>query len=483
MNVKTIERHGPTRRKLLQSSAGGLAASLAGTITPVRPGRAANVAAKPSGLNMLYATVEADSDAIKSVLEEFRREFGFDIHLDTMPYNSLQQKAFAELASQSSYYDIMIVDTPWMPALTHKILPMADMLLDKSRANGSAPLDIQDFIPKVFFDTAVFKPDASNLHWEGGDAVDPEAIKRAGFEIYGLPIQANVLTLIYRKDLFDDPAERQAYREKTGKELAVPATWDEFTPVAEFFTRPSKRLWGTTLMAGAGDWATDDFKTLLACFGGDGHMVNDKFQTAFDSPEGIAALGYYVDLINKRKVTPPGTTSASWDTAATEFSTGLAAMSMNYHTETLSSGVHGTLAYAMVPKKLQYGPHFGTWMLSVNSFSNNKDWAFQAIQWFTSKDVQVKMLTTQLHPTRRSVYAAAEKDSAVGQKFGNFYEILAKSLEVGIGRPRLTNYSDVDRAIWVAVNNAATGAAQPEAALRNAAQEVTRLLKEAGYTH
>ena len=39
-------------------------------------------------------------------------------------------------------------------------------------------------------------------------------------------------------------------------------------------------------MAGAGDWATDDFKTLLAGFGGDGHLVNDKFEPVFDSPEG-----------------------------------------------------------------------------------------------------------------------------------------------------------------------------------------------------
>ena len=477
----TSASRGPTRRTVLQSSAAGLAGALTGATG--RSARAAGSAtAKPSGLNMLYATVEADSDAIKSVLQDFRGEFGFDIHLDTMPYNSLQQKAFAELASQSSYYDIMIVDTPWMPALTHKILPITDMLRDGSNGNAAA-LDIGDFIPKVFFDTCVFKPDASYLHWAGGDAVDPEAIKRAGFEIYGLPIQANVLTLAYRKDLFDSAAEQQAYKQKFGKDLAVPATWDEFTTVAEFFTRPSKRLWGTTLMAGAGDWATDDFKTLLACFGGDGHMVNDKFETVFDSPEGVAALSYYVDLIQKRKVVPPGTTSASWDTAATEFSTGLAAMSMNYHTETLSSGVHGALAYAMVPKNVQYGPHFGTWMLSVNSFSNNKDWAYRAIRWFTSKDVQAKMLSTQLHPTRRSAYAAAEKDPAMAQKFGNFYEILGKSLEVGVGRPRLTNYSDVDRAIWVAVNNAATGAAEPAAALHHAAQDVTRLLHEAGYTH
>ena len=32
--------------------------------------------------------------------------------------------------------------------------------------------------------------------------------------------------------------------------------------------------------------------------------------------------------------------------------------------------------------------------------------------------------------------------------------ILGKSLAVGVGRPRLTNYGDVDRTIWVAVNDA-----------------------------
>jgi len=86
-----------------------------------------------------------------------------------------------------------------------------------------------------------------------------------------------------------------------------------------------------------------------------------------------------------------------------------------------------------------------------------------------------------LHPTRASVYAAAIKDPAISQKFGNFYEILGKSLAVGVGRPRLTNYSDVDRAIWVAVNNAARGAATPEAALKGAADEVSIALANADY--
>jgi multiple sugar transport system substrate-binding protein len=451
-----------SRRTALASAAG---VALAATLRS----RAARAAVpKPEQLTMLYATSEADSDAIKAVLPDFKKAFGFDIRLDTMPYSALQQKVFAELASQSPYYDIMIVDTPWMPALTHKILPITDMLRDPSLA-PPAEVQLDDFIPKVFFDTAVYKPDASHLHWDGGDAIDAGEIRKRGFDIYGLPIQANVLTLAYRDDLF---GERQ---------VSPPQTWDEFAAVARTFTNPSKRLWGTTMMAGPGDWATDDFKTLLACFGGDGHLVNDHFQPVFDSPEGHKALTYYVDLIEKQRVTPPGTTSASWDTAATTFGTGLAAMSANYHTVSLNSNVKGSIRYAMVPKQTQYGPHFGTWMLSVNSFSKNREWAFRAISWFTSRETQTKALTTQLHPTRRSVYAVATQDAELTAKFANFYDVLGKSLEVGVGRPRLTNYSDVDRAVWVAVNNAARGAVTPDAALQHAADEVRKLLADAGY--
>jgi multiple sugar transport system substrate-binding protein len=395
-----------------------------------------------------------------------------------MPYNALEQKAFAELASGSSYYDIMIVDTPWMPALTHKIEPITDMVLDSAL---SADLDVKDFIAKVFFDTAVYKRDASYLHFKETDVVDPAAIKAAGFDIFGLPIQANVLTLAYRKDLFDDPANQKAYKDKTGKDLGPPKDWDEFTTIAQFFTDPSKRRWGTTLMAGPGDWATDDFKTLLAGFGGDGHLVNDKLEPTFDSPEGVAALTFYADLINVKKVTPPGTTSASWDTVATSFGDGLTAMTMNYHEISLSPMVKGSIAYAMIPKGKSIGPHFGTWMLSVNSFSKNKEWAYRAIKWFTSAATQTKALDHQLHPTRVSVYEAADKNPALGQKFANFYDILGKSLAVGVGRPRLTDYSDVDRTIWVAVNDAARGAAKPADALKKAAGQVRAEIAQAGY--
>ena len=133
----TFDSHGLTRRGALKTGAAVLAGAVAGsTLGPMRQARAAT--AKPSQLTMLYATSEADSDAIKAAVPDFKSAFGIDLALDTMPYNALQQKAFAELASGSSYYDIMIVDTPWMPALTDKIMPITDMILDPSISDALA---------------------------------------------------------------------------------------------------------------------------------------------------------------------------------------------------------------------------------------------------------------------------------------------------------------------------------------------------------
>ncbi|MCA1599252.1 MAG: extracellular solute-binding protein, partial [Chloroflexi bacterium] len=459
----------------------GLGATAAVALTSSAPRALASTvlrASRPSTLRMLYAGVEADVAAVQWVAPEFKRDLGVALQIDSMPYNALQQKVFAELASSSPYYDIIIVDTPWMPALTHKIQPLSSYITNKRVATGH--LNLSDFISKVFYDTAVYHPSQSYRHFSGASAIDVAAIKRAGFDIFGLPIQANALTMSYRKDLFDNAANKAAFKKKYGATLRAPATWGEFTRVAQFFTQPSQRLYGTTLMPGNGDWATDDFKSLVAAWGGNGHLVNDKFQPVFYSPQGIAALTYYVDLINKYKVTPAGVTAFSWDDAASTFGAGLTAMSMNYHTVALNANVKGQIDYAMAPKQVAYGPHFGTWMLSVNPYSKNTEWAYRGIEWLTSQAAQTTMLQTQLHPTRHSVYKAALTEPAT-RKFGSFYKVLEQSLSVGVGRPRLKNYADVDHAVWVAVNNAARGSATPKAALQSAAAQVTTLLRQAGY--
>jgi multiple sugar transport system substrate-binding protein len=441
-----------------------------------------NAQAPAKELNVLYATAEADSDAIKAVIPEYEKATGIKIHLDTVPYDNLQQKVFSELANKSSHYDVMAVDTPWMPTLTGKLTPLSKFLKDP-KVSKPDQLDAKDFIPKVFLDTSVYSADNPSKQPPAMDTIDVDKITNAGFDIYGLPIQSNVLTLAYRYELFNNPSEKATYKAKYGKDLEVPKTWQEFRDVAKFFTRPDKNLYGTTLMAGSGEWIFCDFKSFLASYSG--KVLDDQNKPVFNSPEGIAAANFYNDLINKDKVTPPGTTTFSWDEAATTFATGRTAMTMNYHTLTLQPAVNGKISYALVPGtekdgKMTYGPHFGTWQLSLNKFGTHQPDAYRFIEWLTSSKTQQEMLKEQLHPTRRSVYEAAKNNKNLAQ-FENFYDVLGKSLEVGVGRPRISNYTEVSKAVQVSVNNLVTGKGDAKSNLDDAAKNVTQLLTQAGY--
>src|SRR3954468_369255 len=177
---------------------------------------------KPKTLHMLYATAEADAAAVQSLVPAFKQKFGIDLQIDTQPYDALQQKVFSESASGSSYCDIMIVDTPWAPALVGKLEPLSGYL-NNSKLNDMAKTDVGDFIPKVFYDTAVYDKNDPKKHFPDATAKpDPKAITGQGFDIYGLPLQANALVMAYRQDLFNDPAQQAAYQAQYGKPLAVP---------------------------------------------------------------------------------------------------------------------------------------------------------------------------------------------------------------------------------------------------------------------
>ncbi len=73
-------------------------------------------------------------------------------------------------------------------------------------------------------------------------------------------------------------------------------------------------------MPGQGDPAQRTFSDLLWQAGGD--WVDDKNKPAFNSAEGVEALTFYRDLIQKYKVVPPDAVSYQWDENSTEFSSG-----------------------------------------------------------------------------------------------------------------------------------------------------------------
>jgi hypothetical protein len=182
-----------SRRSLFRCAgyaSGALAAPglLAGCAAGPGPVGASAAEAGPKALHLLYATVEGDLEAVRTVLPALRERFGIELVIDGQPYDALRQKTFAELAVRSDLYDIMIMDTPWTPALTKVIEPLSGYLRDPALGD-MAQVDLADFIPKIFYDTAVYREDAPLAHFPDETAPPSvDGITRAGFDVYGLPI-------------------------------------------------------------------------------------------------------------------------------------------------------------------------------------------------------------------------------------------------------------------------------------------------------
>jgi multiple sugar transport system substrate-binding protein len=58
-----------------------------------------------------------------------------------------------------------------------------------------------------------------------------------GDAVYAVPYHDGPECCIYRRDLFEDERERQAFAGRFGYPLAPPRTWRQFHDIARFFTR------------------------------------------------------------------------------------------------------------------------------------------------------------------------------------------------------------------------------------------------------
>jgi multiple sugar transport system substrate-binding protein len=429
--------------------------------------------------------VEAGSEAIIDAAKKYEQQTGIKIEVNTFPYNNLQEKVFSELAQKSDYYDLIAIDTPWVPKIIQHLEPMTSYI---QNAKSPDSIKLDDFIAKAFLDTSVFKKDAPQLQPPQMNEISLDKITSAGFDVWSLPIQSNVLTVSYRKDLFNDPKNKEEFKKQYNRELDIPQTLDEYLDIAKFFTRDTNNdgkidLYGTTLMGKKHEANFVDFKSFLSDFGGS--IFDDKLKPIFNDAKGVKALETYGSWINQYKVTPPGVLTYTWDEVATVFGSGQVAMGMNYHDMKLDPKVKGgETGYFVFPgvkegDKIVRGPHFGSWGVGISKYSKNKQAAFDLAVALTSAEAQKGYLKFNQHVTRKSAYDAARSLSDPLVK--EYYQVLGESLKVGVGRPRITNYDQVSEAVQIAVNDYLSGKKDAKKALDDGAKQVEGLMKQAGY--
>ena len=160
-----------------------------------------------------------------------KEKYGYDASFtyDDAPLCTLFQKAALSLATKTNDYPLIVSDTQWLGALAEHgwIVKLDDIVRQNPGLN---PPWYDPVIERAYMEY----PDNS------------------GHKV-ALPQEIDVLVLFVRKDLFQNPAERDAYKRLTGRDL--PQTFedwekvdfDEYKAISKFFTRPDKALYGTCL--------------------------------------------------------------------------------------------------------------------------------------------------------------------------------------------------------------------------------------------
>jgi multiple sugar transport system substrate-binding protein len=316
-----------------------------------------------------------------------------------------KQVVHGDLAT-SGDADVLMLITDWIPALIE--------------AGKLAPLD-------------GFFADRPPEGWPEAWAPAMRALQAgADGRTYGVAYHDGPMLVIYRTDLYGDPAEQQGFAERFGYPLAPPQDWSQFRDQARWFTRPEQGLYGT-VQAGYPDEHNNvyDFLTHLWSRGGD--LVDAEGRSGLDSAAAGDAIDFLHDLWHASPVVDPA--AAGWDSVASgvHFAAGEAAMMLNWCgfaalSADPQSPTHGRVGCAPAPRGT--GPD-GTavtmnayWVLSLAAGSRDPEGAVELIRRLSTSESDVQTALAGGSATRLDSW----RDERV-QAVAPYYAVLEQAHE------------------------------------------------------
>jgi multiple sugar transport system substrate-binding protein len=205
---------------------------------------------------------------------EWEELTGIKVRVSEVPYEELFPKAMLEHRAGTGAYDMLTIAPSWV----------ADMV----RAGALEPLD--PYIEKYGVKSEL-------------DDVAPAFRDWMTFEgkTYALVVDGDVHILYYRKDLFEDPANMEAFKAKYGYDLAPPDNWQKFGEICQFLTDEyAPELYGAGLINVG--YTYYFFFERFRSYGGR-FFDPETMKATVNSEAGVKAL---TDMVEQNKCQPPG---------------------------------------------------------------------------------------------------------------------------------------------------------------------------------
>jgi multiple sugar transport system substrate-binding protein len=449
------------------------AAPAAGTESAVAPvtdscANAAEQAKQYAGaiINVVWESGLQPEDP-KKFGPEFEKATGVKVNIVALPYVDLYTKQLQDHLTGGGAYDVITFAPAWLidfvaAGVVEPLNPYIDKYMNKA--------DLQDYL----------------------DVYAAEGYGRMGDTWYGLPDDGDVFVMYYRKDWFEDQANKDEFKAKHGYELAPPQTYQQFDDVGRFFTDKFGKdgIYGGAFQHMEGQ----AFDWFIGPFSGAGGQWFDPatMDAAINSEAGVKVLS---DMVKATEWMPPGVQKWGFTEVLSAWLDGKLGMIITWPPiGRWSDGIgKGTEQLSWVPEtkvvgKVGYAPEpggrsalAGGFALGVSPDSKNKDAAYLFIQWMNcpGTSLQRVMLPYALRdPFRKSHFASADYQK-MWPTAGDYLKTLEAAAMQGqyeLGIPGAREYTvALDQAI-----TAAYAGTDPQAALDEAAKKFNEITNRLG---
>src|SRR5215471_5394139 len=293
---------------------------------------------------------------------------------------------------------------------------------------------------------------------------------QTGGKTWGIPFQRSTIVLYYNKDMF---------KEAGLDPNKPPGSWNDMTAYAQKLTKRDASgkvtQWGVQIpSSGFPYWLFQG----LAIENGANLMNTAGTEVYYDKPEVVAALQYWVDLVNKYKVHPEGI--VEWGTTPKDFFERKIAMmwTTTGNLTNVRSNAKFDFGVAMLPANKRRGSPTGggNFYLFKQATPAQRDAAFKFIKWVTSPQ---RAAQWGIDTGYVAVRADAWDTPAMKQYVAGFPAALVARDQLPYAKAELSTHDNqrVTKALNDGLQAALTGTKTPEQALKDAQREADRLLR------
>lgn len=400
------------------------------------------------------------SDAYLPFLPEFEAETGIRVDVEQLSFGALFDKMMLEFAARTGYYDIVYLSPGFMATLI----------------DAGYVIELDEYFDEYGIDTDAFLAAAIDINRYG-----PEDA------IWAYPYLADTSVFLYRLDLFQDPDERAAFRERYGYDLPIPTvdepmTTDQFLDVAEFFTRDD--MFGFGYPQGGTAYGNLHILPWVWTFGGE--YYDADFNATLDDPRVVEAFRFAKEL---QAFQPAG--SLGWDygehipllcEGRLAMTAGWFHIGLDANNPEVCPAVAGAIGYAPPPYAPDSGFDHGFTVLgggglAITADSANPDAAFTFLTWlFADQERALEWYLSGGAATLEAVYDAPEVTEAwpwAADFFPVANYLLANTTKQ---RPTVPNSNEIFEVMAETWQNVALGRLTPEEAALSAHERIDALL-------